>query len=160
MYVDIISSMNEPNNTYLEWGSGGSTMIVSVLGKDANVHYSIEHAVPWCLEMYRRPIIIRAIHQNKLHYECTDPKQPLRDLGYPADRTDESMSEITKYYVDHIDKLNEKRFDVVLIDGRFRVACALKLIAGNYVDQQTTVCIHDYFDRKQYYKNITSSFQF
>jgi hypothetical protein len=45
-------------------------------------------------------------------------------------------------YPDAIAALGPARFDVVLIDGRFRVACALRALA--FVDAASVVAIHDW----------------
>lgn len=46
-----------------------------------------------------------------------------------------------KKYVDTVTRLNESTFDVVLIDGRARVACALKVLP--YLSSTSTVILHD-----------------
>jgi hypothetical protein len=40
------------------------------------------------------------------------------------------------------------KFDIVLVDGRFRVACTLKLY--NYIDSKARVLVHDYMNRPEY----------
>ena len=41
---------------------------------------------------------------------------------------------------------------MVLVDGRFRVSCALRLLTKEHVlDKDTVVMIHDYYDREHYH---------
>ncbi len=51
-------------------------------------------------------------------------------------------------YIEAIDTFNTTRFDVVLVDGRYRVACALRAL--KYTDQESVVIIHD-FHRRVYH---------
>lgn len=55
-----------------------------------------------------------------------------------------------KPYVDVVTRLNETTFDVVFIDGRARVACALKVLP--YLSPTSTVILHD--ARRDYYAHI------
>eukprot|EP00483_Globobulimina_turgida_P011424 UN11446 len=85
---------------------------------------------------------------GKLQYECVDTEQPLVRWGRPAKYA--NIAAMTPY-VDRIDELNEERYDIVLIDGRFRVECALKLLIGEYIDEDSIIMIHDYFIRNIYF---------
>ena len=54
-------------------------------------------------------------------------------------------------YVNAIDSFGkDKIYDVALVDGRFRIACALKLIYSNYINRNSVVMFHDY-DRIGYH---------
>jgi len=50
-------------------------------------------------------------------------------------------AQVFKRYVDTVTRLDEKTFDVVLIDGRARVACALKVLP--YLSPTSTIILHD-----------------
>ena len=52
-------------------------------------------------------------------------------------------------YVNAVDTFGVPVFDAVLVDGRFRVACALKAL--QYTDSGSVVFIHDYFQREAMY---------
>ena len=89
------------------------------------------------------------------HYRCVDTKQPLKRLGYPDLEKNADVSLVAQMYVDEIDRIKEsygtERYDVVLVDGRFRVSCALKLLTGGYIDTESVVMIHDYRYRHKYH---------
>ena len=58
-------------------------------------------------------------------------------------------------YIQSIDKhlKNLKRIDLILIDGRFRVACCLNLLKhqDNLIKNNTKVILDDYNNRKHYH---------
>eukprot|EP01084_Bolivina_argentea_P186433 321359_1 len=136
-------------DTYVEWGSGGSTEMVPFV---VNEHaYSMEHAIPWCKRMVTELHSIHvAVSFHKLSYHCVDTKVPLRRWGDPDTTDEKKIATMGDIYVNYIDHLGPKTFDVVFIDGRFRVACALKIIKEQYYHQDTVVMIHDYTKREHY----------
>ena len=69
------------------------------------------------------------------HLETNIPS--FEDCAYPKDKY------VWSEYIDYVDKLNVKLFDVVLIDGRARTDCAYKVL--NYIDKGSIVFIHDFF---------------
>lgn len=52
-------------------------------------------------------------------------------------------------YPDAISSLGQHRFDVVFVDGRFRVACALRALW--FVDTTSVVLVHDWVERQGMY---------
>ena len=66
------------------------------------------------------------------------------DCVYPKDKY------VWNEYIDYVDKLNVKLFDVILIDGRARTDCAYKVL--NYIDKGSIVFIHDFWPRSEYHK--------
>ena len=70
--------------------------------------------------------------------------------GYP-DKDKGADVEKMGIYIDYIDELGQnKHYDMVLIYGRFRVSCSLKLLVGGYIDDKSIVLIHDYKNREFY----------
>ena len=53
-------------------------------------------------------------------------------------------------YVNAIDKLNVTTLDIALVDGRFRIQCALKLLP--YLTNDSVLLLHDFWIRKPYHK--------
>lgn len=138
---------------YLEWGSGGSTQIAPLLIQ--NKAFSIEHDPQWCQNMKNNDIVQVLISLNKLSVECVDTKQRLKRWGYPV--ANANITQMGEAYVDYVDEIVHNRlindsnfdgiFDAVFVDGRFRVACALKLFVNQYIEHGKSVLIvHDYFD--------------
>lgn len=54
---------------------------------------------------------------------------------------EEGTYRVFKSYVDAVTTLNESVYDIVLIDGRARVACALKVLP--YLNDDSLVLLHD-----------------
>lgn len=65
---------------------------------------------------------------------------PITTVPSPPPRLP-APKQVFKKYVDAVTRLNEPTFDVVLIDGRARVACALKVLP--YLSPTSTVILHD-----------------
>ena len=64
--------------------------------------------------------------------------------GYPG--KDTNINDWKKYIQAYKKEYNA---DIILIDGRFRVACALDIFSK--IRNDTSVLIHDYENRKQYH---------
>ncbi len=111
--------------TYLEWGSGGSTLNIAPLATRRAV--SIEHDGKWCDKVRKK------LGDRPVEYNCI-----------PSRRRDghDGRYEDFKPYVDRIDTLGEKEWDFVFIDGRARVSCAVKTLA--YIAPHSVVTIHDF----------------
>ena len=143
---------------YVEWGSGGSTQVAGLMvNKKA---FSIENFVPWCEKMKSNIMVQIAQTLDKLDYNCVDPGVPLRSLGRP--RENQNKTRIGEIYVNKIDQIVEKIFendenfdgilDAILIDGRYRVACALKLFSKGYVARnRSAIFVHDFLWRTRSY---------
>lgn len=115
--------------TYFEWGSGGSTELVSLFS--AKKAYSIENHRPWYDEMMKREDVNFWIANNVLTYRFVDLGET-GDWGYPLDKGKSGEA-----YVNAIAETPETRFDMIVVDGRYRVACALRSL--------------QYFDSNDYY---------
>ena len=121
----------KPKNIYFEFGSGGSTNIASYYGIKT---YSVESDVKWHEKLKNNGIIANYITID-LHAKKT---------GYPGNDT--NINDWKKYIQAYKKEYNA---DIVLIDGRFRVACALDIFSK--IRNDTLIFIHDYKHRKQYH---------
>ena len=120
--------MNHLNNDQkvLEWGSGESTIQISIRGKEI---ISIEHQSQWFDSiMQRKP--------DNVYLYLGKPNLPYREGGH--DGTYEEF----KDYCDF--PLDKGPFDIILIDGRARVKCAENAL--KLCHEKTLIFIHD-FDR-------------
>jgi hypothetical protein len=126
---------------YLEFGSGGSTVMAARLGKPG---VSIE-GDPYYLRDVRRKV--RTI-PNKLKLIHVDIGRT-EEWGYPRDRrpTEENVAKWAEYVATPFRKLDGRFFDLVLIDGRFRAACALTTISeARKRDAKVRILLDDYND--------------
>ena len=85
---------------------------------------------------------------GRMHFKCVETGIKLCKWGAPCDLAEsDAKRRAWKLYVDAIDSLPEKTYDVILSDGRGRVGAAVKAL--NYVHENSIVMIHDW-NRKQY----------
>ena len=129
--IIAFSYLMKPENVYFEFGSGGSTNIASFYKVKT---YSVESDIKWHQKL--------KINGIKANYITIDLK--VNKLGYPGKKT---CSEDWKKYIQAYK--NEYNADIILIDGRFRVACALDIFSK--IKNNTIILIHDYERRKKYH---------
>ena len=118
-------------NIYFEFGSGGSTNIASYYKLKS---YSVESDVKWHEKLKNNGIIAE--------YITVDLKA--ESSGFPGKET--NIEDWKKYIQSY---KNEYNANLILIDGRFRVACALDIFSK--IKNDTLILIHDYTFRKEYH---------
>lgn len=104
--IVAILKLLKPHHIMLEWGSGGSTILFSPFVKR---YYSLEHNKDWFYGV-RNELIKNKIGHNVVLYWI------------------EVLNNDYKEYVRKIEDLKVQKFDIVLIDGRRRVHCAVELL--------------------------------
>ena len=122
----------KPENIYFEFGSGGSTNIASYYKLKT---YSVESNVHWHEKLKNSGI--------NAEYITVDLKVN-NNIGRPGPGT--TVEDYKKYIQAYKSEYNA---DIILIDGRFRVACALDIFSK--IRKDTIVLFHDYTPRKQYH---------
>jgi hypothetical protein len=131
---------------YLEYGTGASTLWAARFGVDL---VGVDSDRNW-LDALRRKI---------LDAGCAQPNQVLRfsDIGQtgkwgkPVGDVDDARLELFRHYSDPPEACGDALPDLVLVDGRFRVACtlkALKMLSGH---RDWTILVDDYTDRSEYH---------
>jgi hypothetical protein len=135
----------EASTTYVEFGSGYSTAM-ALASKTQRIHV-VESDPEWIRRLQIREDVTKGERSGRLVFQHVDIG-PVRQLGAPADiRTWPSWR---RYYSDVWAALGSTIPDVVLVDGRFRVACALAAI--RFVSPDTRIVIHDFNDRPAYHE--------
>jgi len=132
----------EHAQVFLEYGSGGSTVLAAKMGVGTIV--SVESSVDW-VDSVRSAA---SHHAGTLHLLLADIGKT-GDWGRPVDR--KAVERWHLYPEIGWRRLRELGLspDVVLIDGRFRVACfCVSLLSSN---PGTVLLFDDYVDRKQYH---------
>lgn len=122
---------------YLEYGSGSSSLWV--LANCSCDVTSVDTSRTWLDRVYEKSG--RSPRFNAVHVELG----PLGDWGKPLSYTERSSfskytDDVWEYEVD---------YDLVLIDGRFRVACFLASLIN--ASAGTTIIFDDYVDRPKYH---------
>lgn len=127
--VSVILWYLQNTQLYLEYGSGGSTLNFAIYaGRKA---YSIEHDKAWCDRMGSK-LESRSI--NNVEMRCV--YVPKYNMGF----SDGTYLDF-KDYVNTIDDIGETTFDFVLVDGRARIAAAVKVLS--YIHNNSVVVLHD-----------------
>lgn len=119
----LIKSHVRPSFSVLEWGSGESTI---ELAKIAFHVTSIEHDEEWA----SKPVPANVVMLYKPPFSKHDPEKD----------GDGNLSKFLSYVVNPV-KIGLK-YDIILIDGRCRVACAAMCPFISF--ESTKVFIHDY----------------
>ncbi|MCL2339262.1 MAG: hypothetical protein FWC51_04925 [Proteobacteria bacterium] len=130
---------------YLEFGSGGSTFY-ALMKTNARVT-CVDNYPEWMDYMKKFSKFNRGVKSGRLKLLEIDTG-PCRECGNP---TDDARREFWPFYSSGVFALPGIRdADVVLIDGRFRVACGLASIKN--LNKDAVIMIHDFNDRPQYHK--------
>jgi hypothetical protein len=146
---DIIRSYLTKSHTMLEYGSGYSTLHFAQF---VRAYYSIEHDRGWYnltkTLINRSPSVSSIIKQYVLI-----PVDPGYKgwLGGFAEGNRKQFHD----YIRAVHSLNVSKFDIVLIDGRARVECALEI--RPFIRKDSIVFVHDYTHRT-YYKDISRQY--
>lgn len=123
-------------DSYLEWGSGGSTLNFAPFAR--RVAHSVEHDAGWCRSLQGK--LSRCAECDRVHHHCVRVPRGYRNWGRHS-RFEEGTYHQFDTYIDKVDDLKERSFDFVLIDGRARVAAAVKTLA--YISSGSRVVLHD-----------------
>lgn len=126
----------------VEYGSGGSTVSLAAV---ASKLFSIECQQLWCAALLERIDIQFWIQNNVLTHACVDIG-PTGPFGYPT----MAVSPHTAFaYVNAISRFDVENIEVVIVDGRYRVASALNSLS--YLSDNGLVIVHDFVPRQHYY---------
>ena len=127
----------------VEFGSGTSTFFALSCGVRRLV--SVESDPAWLARLRDDPRCAEAEASGRLMLLHADIGR-VRDRGYPIN---DRRKDIGTTYASAPWPVCDHRADVVLVDGRFRVACALT--AALESGAGTMILIHDYSNRPFYH---------
>lgn len=136
---------NPEHHYYFEYGSGGSTVYALNCSNIEHV-YSVESDKKWILKIESE--IGNKKIKDKLQFMELDLHVEPNSWGTPI------IDDKPKWhlYSDAILQLNQEtiqKINVILIDGRFRVACALKLY--QHINDDCIILFDDFFPRPHYH---------
>ena len=114
------------NSTYFEYGAGGTTALASAIARSVT---TVDLSAKWL-----ETVASRAPGARRFHVDLG----PLADWSYPA-TTD--RREYWPAYAASLTRVAAADTDVVFVDGRFRVACALTALLRF---PKATVLVHDW----------------
>lgn len=136
---------------YLEWGTGGSTVLAAWRAMQTDPRlppltvHSIDSSEEWMRELRRKyPIVALAEAEGKLIMRVGDIG-PTGLWGQPTNfsyRPKQERLEQARRYTNAFG--DQGVYDLILIDGRFREACAM--YALKLAHRNTLMLMHDYLD--------------
>ena len=154
--------INARPKTYLEWGCGASTSFYPLLATKTVV--AIDGYPPWCEQVAKEPRVKCMKDEGKLHFFCPElvgsgghPVSMAGAYGLLSPKiSDADLHSMLDIYVNSLDTsmagTGVTKFDVALVDGRFRLQCALKLLP--HLNSESVLLMHDFWVRINDYKDV------
>jgi hypothetical protein len=140
--IDCFSRHLSKTDCYLEFGCGGSTMLAQELGVRQLI--SIESDKAWAAAVRDQPAIRPKVASGEYRVTWVDIG-PTTVWGHPVDR--QNAGRWPDYSMEVWKKLDQMP-SLVLVDGRFRLSCAIQTLIHGGVD--TRLAFHD-FEREYYH---------
>ncbi len=128
----------------VEFGSGGSTFCLLDAGL-ADI-FSVESSASWVRRMLTHDDLRSELASGRLTVYHADIGET-KAYGYPVNES--RRSDWPNYWREPWRRVEAEQIDLVLVDGRFRVACTLNAIVHGTGDQ--TIVIHDFWNRPGYH---------
>jgi hypothetical protein len=127
---------------YFEYGSGASTYQAYIRNNISKI-YSVESDIEWLNKIKHK------INSDKLMLLYNEMDVRPNTLGYPG--KDSIPIQLINYsnQILNISKDEQQKIDLFLIDGRFRVACCLKLF--DIISSDCLIAFDDFLNRKEYH---------
>lgn len=141
----------------MEWGTGTSTSFYPLLASGSV--YAIDGYPPWCEKVKTDPRVkCMTEDEKRMHFYCPEltgadgtTLVKLEETGRISKNTPKKDVEAAmSTYVNAIDTFDLKSLDIALVDGRFRIQCALKLLP--YLHSESVLLLHDFWVRKPYHE--------
>jgi len=129
----------------VEFGSGGSTLL-AVRSTSLRRIWSVESDPAWLARLRGEADIVGAERDGRLTLVHADIGA-VGPFGYPVDEA--RRATWPGYHQDVWRDPATLETDLVLVDGRFRVACALQAVAR--CRPHTVILFHDFWNRTPYH---------
>ena len=131
---------------YLEYGSGGSTYQACIRNNLKKI-ISVESDMEWHNKL--KDIVKNIDKNNNIIFKYCDMKTIPNNWGYPG--IDSNLNDWINYsnVIKTIDNNISSKIDLILIDGRFRVACCLKCY--NVINDNCLIIFDDFLNRNYYH---------
>lgn len=142
--IELFKQIVGGKKKLVEYGCGGSTALALELGV-AEI-WSVDSSLDWLDRIQQHPATAPAVLEGKLNLLHVDIG-PTGKWGFPADK---SKAENWPLYAAKVwNELGAKSqdIDIVLVDGRFRVACVLAALV--FARPDALIVVHD-FTRDSY----------
>ncbi|BBK42033.1 hypothetical protein STVA_20530 [Allostella vacuolata] len=142
--LELLLRVTKDRARIVEFGCGGSTLALARNG--VGRIDSVESDPAWVAKLRSSSALAGLIDAGRvgLHHADIGPVGP---WGAPSDH--KTVRRWSDYWMGIWQTVEPKSVSLVLVDGRFRVACALA--AGLLCDDDCLIAIHDYRDRPHYH---------
>ena len=127
---------------YFEYGSGGSTYQASIR-KNIKSIYSVESDIVWQKKLKR------IINEANISYIFNEMNTQPNDWGNPGKKATNEQKINYSSRMGFLNKKQQQSLDLVLIDGRFRVACCLKCY--DIINENCVIAFDDFLNRSHYH---------
>ncbi|MDO9104355.1 MAG: hypothetical protein Q7U57_05280 [Methylovulum sp.] len=142
--LDILHAHLDSSTQFLEFGAGASTLYAASVPSIKRID-SVESSESYINENLKpNPLIADALSAGKLLFHVIDIGRT-SFWGYPAGFC--KKHQWPNYSLSIFSRKSEH--DLVLIDGRFRVACTLNCILNT--PPNCKIIIHDFWNRPDYH---------
>ncbi len=142
--IALLTSLLRRTKYMVEFGAGGSTTLSLKLGVSHLV--SVESDEEWISRLLADDAAARAHEDGRLKLLRADIG-PIGFLGGPGKGSErEKWPNYSRTPWAHLDS---HALDLILIDGRFRVACILDSLLR--IDRRTVLAVHDFWNRPAYH---------
>ena len=136
--VKLLNKYSNDAEVYFEYGSGGSTF-EGLKKENIRKVYSVENSRSWLDDyMYLFQFIRKNEKDGRLEMIYVDTGGTL-DWGYPIDKN----QDYSRYPEAFTKKTEYQEADVILVDGRYRVACMLQVLL--HAKENAVILLHDVF---------------
>ena len=129
----------------VEFGSGGSTLLAARSPSLRRI-WSVESDPAWIARLRGQPEVAQAERDGRLRFTHADIGRT-GAYGMPLDET--TQPAWPAYFEAVWSDPASTAADLVLVDGRFRVACALEALAR--CQPHTILLLHDFWNRTPYH---------
>jgi len=143
--LDVLKKILSTSKKYLEFGAGTSTEVALSFGNIKTLH-SVESSLSFIQSsLLANDLIHEAIDKKRLNLHYINIGETV-NWGYPKDSSHKAL------WPNYAKVAASKNidYDAVLIDGRFRITCALNVLLSR--SNATKIIIHDFWNRNYYHE--------
>ena len=127
---------------YFEYGSGGSTYQANYRSNITKI-YTVESDLQWINKLKTQ------LNSNKVVFYYNEMNTLPNTYGYPGPNSTHQQWINYSNCIRNVISDEQQKIDLVLIDGRFRVACCLKCF--DVINSECLIAFDDFLNRKQYH---------
>lgn len=127
---------------YFEYGSGGSTYQANIRENIVKI-YSVESDMQWFNTLKQK------VKTNKIIFFFNEMDARPNTWGNPGPKSNEKQWINYSNHIRNLTKGEQSEIDLLMIDGRFRVACCLK--SFGVIREDCLIAFDDFLNRKHYH---------